>query len=294
MPLKAKPSQDEMYLFEILRHNSGIYKITNTANDKFYIGSSKYLQKRWEQHIKHLLTGKHHSQYLQRSWTKHGSSIFKFSIILYCEPFDLLRYEQFFITKLKPAYNVSISAISPMKDRKQSDSARLLISKSLMGNKRTFGRLRPKEEMDRIKATKLRLGIPFISDKCRQRSVESRIKTYEGLVSPDGYEYKNITNLALFCRNHSLNCGNIQEVLNGRRRSSGGWVKLNSYYIGRTTVGDRHAKVYAGFISPTGVIFKNVWNLKKFCACHGLRYSTTLRVVCGQLKTCNKGWTLYA
>ena len=38
---------------------SGVYKITNVKNGKFYIGSSKDIEFRWSEHKKHL-NGNYH------------------------------------------------------------------------------------------------------------------------------------------------------------------------------------------------------------------------------------------
>jgi len=43
----------------------GIYKITNTKNNKVYIGESNNIYKRWKEHIDDLNNNKHHSKKLQ-------------------------------------------------------------------------------------------------------------------------------------------------------------------------------------------------------------------------------------
>ncbi len=64
-----------------LKGKGGVYQILNTINGKVYIGSTKYFNTRWKQHLAMLKAGSHHSILLQRSWGKYGSSAFKFSII---------------------------------------------------------------------------------------------------------------------------------------------------------------------------------------------------------------------
>lgn len=61
--------------------SSGIYKIENTVNGKFYIGSSYNLHKRYRQHLLALRNGRHINSKLQSSWSKHGESSFIFSVI---------------------------------------------------------------------------------------------------------------------------------------------------------------------------------------------------------------------
>ena len=58
--------------------NSGIYKITNKVNGKFYIGSSVDLKDRWRRHRSHLKNGSHVNTHLQRSYNKYGKEAFIF------------------------------------------------------------------------------------------------------------------------------------------------------------------------------------------------------------------------
>lgn len=59
----------------------GIYRILNTINNKFYIGSSVNLRKRLYEHRRLLRLGKHENYHLQNAFTKYGEENFKFEII---------------------------------------------------------------------------------------------------------------------------------------------------------------------------------------------------------------------
>ena len=85
---------------------SGIYKITNKVNGKFYIGSSCNLQKREWQHFNQLKRNKHSSNKLQNSYNKYGKNNFKFEIIAICPDIYLVKLEQWFLDNLKPQYNI--------------------------------------------------------------------------------------------------------------------------------------------------------------------------------------------
>lgn len=84
---------------------SGIYKITNTANNKFYIGSSFDVQKRKREHYYKLNNNLHHCTYLQNSWNKYGKENFKFEILAKCPAEYLIKLEQWFIDNLSPNFN---------------------------------------------------------------------------------------------------------------------------------------------------------------------------------------------
>lgn len=93
----------------------GVYKIINIANNKFYIGSSNNIYKRWNEHKNDFNKGSHHSIYLQRAWDKYGEKNFKFKIIEKCTADNQFKREQYFIDYLKPydkeiGYNICQNA----------------------------------------------------------------------------------------------------------------------------------------------------------------------------------------
>lgn len=88
--------------------NSGIYKITNLVNSKFYIGSSTNISKRYLHHIHCLRANKHCNKHLQNSINKYGINNFVFEVIEECE--NVLEREQFYIDNYKPQYNICITA----------------------------------------------------------------------------------------------------------------------------------------------------------------------------------------
>lgn len=67
----------------MVKKSIGIYYIVNNLNGKYYIGSSKHIERRFRTHKSMLSNNKHPSPYLQRSWNKHGKDNFSFVVI--CE-----------------------------------------------------------------------------------------------------------------------------------------------------------------------------------------------------------------
>ena len=62
----------------------GIYSITNTLNNKRYIGYSIDIQRRWATHKRDLKNNKHENDHLQKAYNKYGEDAFKFEIIEEC------------------------------------------------------------------------------------------------------------------------------------------------------------------------------------------------------------------
>ncbi|NOU18011.1 MAG: GIY-YIG nuclease family protein [Bacteroidales bacterium] len=96
---------------------TGIYKIVNLTNDKFYIGQSRNIYQRWKQHTSNL-PEKYPTSRIRTAFKKYGLGQivhkegvygnFKFEIIELCEEFELYRKESEYILNLKPHYNCSI------------------------------------------------------------------------------------------------------------------------------------------------------------------------------------------
>jgi group I intron endonuclease len=85
--------------------NSGIYKIAAPSGN-FYVGSAINIDKRRWLHLFELRKSRHHCKPLQNAYNKYGEDCLIFSTLFYCEPKDLLFYEQRAIDILKPKYNV--------------------------------------------------------------------------------------------------------------------------------------------------------------------------------------------
>lgn len=114
---------------------SGIYKITNEANGKFYIGSATSLVKRRRSHLSSLKYGRHKNEKLQRSYEKHGKDVFKFETVLYCDAKDLIMYEQIVIDAFDPVsngYNIKPVAGSTV-GYKHSEEAKAKMKASWVG-----------------------------------------------------------------------------------------------------------------------------------------------------------------
>jgi group I intron endonuclease len=117
-----------------IEFNSGVYKITNKKNGKFYIGSTMNFKQRFNDHKKLLRNDKHPNQHLQNAWNKYGEGSFMFDILLKIKPEKklLLFEEQTLIDKLNACdknigYNLSKIAGSTI-GYKYSEESKLKMS----------------------------------------------------------------------------------------------------------------------------------------------------------------------
>src|ERR1700690_1310419 len=80
----------------------GVYKITNIANDKIYIGSSVNIEARKRSHFSDLKSGRHPNPYLQRSYNKYGADKFKHEVVEIVKDENTLRLvEQYWLDRAR-------------------------------------------------------------------------------------------------------------------------------------------------------------------------------------------------
>ena len=94
----------------------GIYALRNKITKKYYVGSSKHIETRRDQHLYQLRRGCHHSIKLQRSYDRHGEQAFEFLILKSLDDkSSLLEIEEEFIELYQAwsnGYNIRKKGIS--------------------------------------------------------------------------------------------------------------------------------------------------------------------------------------
>ena len=84
---------------------SGVYKITNTVTEDFYIGSSKNVKNRWTAHKCPSRWNRCPNNPMYIDMHQYGVDKFVFEVLEVVEPEELKEIEQKFIEKLHPTYN---------------------------------------------------------------------------------------------------------------------------------------------------------------------------------------------
>lgn len=120
---------------------TSIYSITNSINNKTYIGSAKDFEQRKIKHLSLLRLNKHPNIHLQRAFNLSGESNFSFDIVELCSEEDLIIREQYYIDLFghDNLYNICRIAGNTL-GRKLSEDAKSRISNANKGNKAWLGK----------------------------------------------------------------------------------------------------------------------------------------------------------
>lgn len=117
---------------------SGIYYIKNIITNKYYIGQSIDIYKRWHRHKSLLNKNKHDNFFLQADWNQYGKNAFVFCIIRSCKKRYLNRFEKLYIkiyNAFDSGYNCTIGGdFNPM----ESLEIRKKVAQSMMGDNNHF------------------------------------------------------------------------------------------------------------------------------------------------------------
>jgi group I intron endonuclease len=87
----------------------GIYRIRNTVNDKYYIGSTVCFYNRLKYHRWALNNNKHKNRNIQNDYNKFGNDVFTFEILEIVKDKDeLLNSEQKYLDVLDNSYSYNL------------------------------------------------------------------------------------------------------------------------------------------------------------------------------------------
>jgi group I intron endonuclease len=177
----------------------GIYKIENVVDNKYYIGSSNNIDRRWKQHKLSM-----ERSYLHHAIKKYGLTDFHFEVLEECAEKDLLKIEQQYldIAFLLPhmIYNINPLAACPpnWKGKKRSAESRAKISAANKGKKHS-------------------------AESCANMSLGMKCKTIHSFRNINtGETYTGI--LYDFYTKYNLNTGNVSGLIKGKHKSVKGWA----------------------------------------------------------------------
>ena len=230
-----------------------IYKITNTINDKVYVGqTASKPNKRWSKHKCDLRKRKHCNLHLQSAWNKYGETSFVFEVIEQFDSemnFDLNNLERYWIKHYdsmnpKKGYNKTEGGdgcigykhtqehkdyiSKKLKGRIFSDEHKRRLSVSLIGHDNGWtGRNHSNET--KLKISKSKLGKQRTLSSCEKQSLStkgksqpSKRKTVKGknLMTSQEVVFESQKAAASFIEcDYQL----ISRICTGRMKSTKGW-----------------------------------------------------------------------
>ena len=217
---------------------SGIYKIINKVNGKYYVGSSNdVLGKygRWYEHRSNLLKNRHSNKKLQNAWNKYGENNFEYLMIENVNENELLIVEQKYLDILKQDnllgndthYNLIYDATSPAKGKIPWNKGKtgLQIS-SNKGKKLSLETRRKISENTKIsmmkiseKMSRIRKGKPQ-SEKSILNKIDKTMYNFYNQKTGQSffgtrYEFKKIYN---------IDKSSIWSLITGKYKQASGWI----------------------------------------------------------------------
>jgi group I intron endonuclease len=269
----------------------GIYCIICRSNGKLYIGSTVDLLSRWRAHRNLLRRKKHTNGRLQQAWNRHREINFEFKVLERVRPSRRLAIEQSWLNRShcidrNIGFNVHSRAFAAGRFGAQtwkgfSDPRGKRVT---IKNLRDFCRRNLLDSPSMIRLFQGRSKLKSYKGWTHENSVRVRdyAKTYEGFIKPNGKSAGKITNLAAFCRRHSLHPTIMGTIAAGKNINHRGWP----YKDGKKRL---LPMKHTGFISPDGRRIVII-NLSKFCRENGLSIVHMHNLKSG-IRKIHKGWT---
>lgn len=159
-----------------LPKTSGIYRITCTANEKIYIGSSTNLYQRWNEHKNCLTRKEHHNPKLQAAWNKYGKEAFTFEVLELVLPAFLLEREQYWLDKIKPydkrGFNIAVSAQAARTGLTHTPETRERLRITHLGNTNHLGKKHTAEARAKMSAANKGKPSSFLGKKHTAESLK--------------------------------------------------------------------------------------------------------------------------
>ena len=244
---------------------SGIYKIVNRVNGKYYVGSSNNIKKRWSKHKNDLNKNIHNNKYLQRSWNKYGKDNFDFIILEKISPTNLLSKEQSYLNICKNdknKYNIAYSSTAPMLGKNHTQDAKKKMSICKKGKPGIPKSLESKiKQSNSMKGKYLGCNHPLFGKHHTQETKEkikiANSKTYEEIYGIEKANKKRIiqsnmwsgSNNPMYNKHHTLDTKlKLANYRIGKKHSNETKEKIGKYSRDNTQFSLKNTKTHEIFV----------------------------------------------
>ncbi len=156
----------------------GIYSINNIIDNKYYIGETKNLIKRLDEHLRMLKNNKHPNDHLQNAFNLYGKQSFSFEILEECPIEYLKSQENYWCNMLNThnrKYGYNIQSTSPVGKTNMSKETIEKIRIANKGRKFCLGKHHSDETKKKISnSNKGKIMNEEFRKKCRSRMLGNK------------------------------------------------------------------------------------------------------------------------
>lgn len=219
----------------------GVYSITNTVNDKIYIGSTTVdFQTRWSKHSYEMRNNMHANKFIQELYNQHGSGVFEYYILEHTNDKEkIFKIEQYYMniynTVYPNGYNISPIAgqwVCNSNIKKKSRKYRVNKNAHSDGGKYNF--IRPYLVLNNTTNDKIRSELQLLGylnsdiDTILSNGIKEVLSVYENICETDE-EYNAIFTLCLKNLKRERQTSYIESKDKSKRRES---CVMCSYFAG--------------------------------------------------------------
>lgn len=278
-------------------NKGGIYKIINTTNGRFYIGSAKRFKQRAHEHESDLRNNHHTNPFLQHDWNKCGEKVFQFQVVKIIDGTEKERksieqqlLNEFYDNQIL-CYNIAKKTEALPRSVFSNDPD---ITKKILSEKSKAMWANPKLRKKILKQKEAAQQTEEYRQACSEaqrknwQDKERRQKTSDRLKEEHASGSRE---LAVQVLNANQRKG--RKTFKERMKTDSDFKKKYQE-IGRQNIAKRNAeqpkKKYPALLSPTGKVYQ-VCGVPTFCKEHGLTKQLLYNVLNGKSKSHN-GWAL--
>lgn len=206
-----------------LYNKTGVYVIINKVDNRKYVGGTVDLGGRRLHHFSRLKENDHHNPNLQNTYNKYGGDIFEFSVVLFCEEFELLRYEQALVDYygINNLYNIREHVESNLGLTHSPETIEIM-SAIKIGDKNPFyGKKHTKESLEKNRRANSGKNNAFYGKKHSDETIEKlrfanaklseeNVKEIKKLLKSESETIKNVA------KKYGVSPRTIYDIKNGR------------------------------------------------------------------------------
>lgn len=206
----------------------GIYSIEAISQNRWfggkYIGQSKNIEKRFEEHKILLKSGRHHNYKLQYYYNKYGISLLRFNIIYIYKKETLDFWEKWFIYILNTfnnKYNFNLTKGGDSGGRRMVICELQNIDTGKIEKCDSITEFSYKHNVNRSNISMLFKGHRKIVDNWTLLKTYKQLKKIK-VIDPNGREI-TVIRISQFVKKYKIRRGHFYQMIKGERKTCQGW-----------------------------------------------------------------------